>query len=204
MFKGFIGLSTMSNAQLLEDTQIYESEELSSDLDQIQIPSTHTHTHTETSIPSDPVVIMQVLQVMDRERDKELRGVVADREDVRDAIEATIAKIMKIDSGLVGMIKVAINGRVIQKDLSAELDILLEFESLLTLHIDKMTETIEASRTLGAKADVDADKRNRLILRQRAVVDLDNIRADQKLVNLKERCEIFVEDIRKAREAIAE
>lgn len=200
MFKGFIGLSTMSNAQLLEDTQIYESEELSSHLDQIQIPSTHS----ETAIPSDPVVIMQVLQVMDRERDKELRGAVADREDVRDAIEATIAKIMKIDSGLVGMIKVALKGRVIPKDLSAELDILLEYEGLLTLHIDKMTETIETSRMLGAKADVDADKRNRLILRQRAVVDLDNIRADQKLVNLKERCEIFVEEICKAREAKAE
>ena len=187
----------MSNTQLQEDTQVYEYEEetSSSQLDAIQIPSTES----VTEIPNDPVVIMQVLQVMDREREKEVRLAVGECEDVRDAVEATISKIMKVDSGLVGMFKVAIRGRQIPKDLGAELDLLLEYESYLTQHVEKITEVIQQTRDLSAKADVDADRRNRLVLRQRAVADLDNIREDPKLTNLRSRCEMFVADIRKSK-----
>ena len=63
--------------------------------------------------------------------------------------------------------------------------------------IDKMIEVIENCRQLSAKADVDADRKNRLILRQRAIADLDNIRESNKLVELRESCKNLVE-IKKA------
>lgn len=187
----------MSNTQLQQDTEFFETEtEESQSLDSIQIPSTRQ----ETEIPSDPVVVMQVLQVMDREREKEVRKCVEEREDVKDAAESTINKIMNIDSGIVGMFRVAFRGRVIPKDLSQELDILLEYEAHLTQYIDKVTNVIQNCRTLAAKADVDADRKNRLVLRQRAVMDLDNIREEKKLADLRERCAIFVEEIRKTKQ----
>lgn len=196
----------MSNTQLQEDTQLLETDSTDLDsshldrsqLDAIEIPSTKKNNIEE--IPSDPVVIMQVLQVMDRERDRELRKLVDEREDIRDAVEITIDKVMKADTGVLGMLRVALRGRTISKDIGAELDILLEYEAYITQHIDKMVEVIQNCRNLAAKADVDADRKNRLTLRQRAVADLDNIREENKLTDLRARCQIFIEDIRKNKE----
>ena len=143
-------------------------------------------------IPSDPVVVTQVLQVLDRDKYIELETIVKEKEDVKDAIELTVNKIYKKQSGLIGFISAALKGREIPKDLASELDILIEYEQELESYIDNLVDAIAKSRDLTEKSEINADYKNKLVLRQRAIMELENVIESFELDKLRKNTKTLI------------
>jgi len=139
-------------------------------------------------IPSDPVEVMQILQVLDREKYGKLEKLVEEKENVRDAIEYVVDKIYKKQSGLSGLISAAFKGRKIPQDLAAQLDVLVEYEEELENFIDKMVNAIAKSRDLNEKSLINADHRNKLVLKQRAIMELENVVPSYDLDKYRKNC----------------
>ena len=143
----------------------------------------------QVKIPSDPVVVIQVLQVLDRDKYSELEAIVREKEDVKDAIEATVNKIYKKQSGIAGFVSAAFKGRKIPEDCASELDVLVEYQQALEIYIDDMVNAIAKSRELTEKSEINADQKNKLVLRQRAIMELENVVETFELEKLRKNCE---------------
>ena len=142
----------------------------------------------QVKIPNDPVVVTQVLQVLDRDKYTELEKLVKEKEDVKDAIELIVNKIYKKQSGITSFVSAAFKGRKIPKDLASELDILIEYQQGLETYIDDMVHAIARSRDLTEKSEINADYKNKLVLRQRAIIELECVVESFELSKLRKNC----------------
>lgn len=160
----------MPNAQIKESVDL-----VSKEIEQIRIPN-------------NPVEVMQILQVLDRQKYTELESLVEEKENVRDAIEFVIEKIYKKQSGLAGLFTAALKGRKIPQDLAAQLDVLVEYEEELESFINKMVNAIAKSRDLTEKSEINADLKNKLVLKQRAIMELENTVPSHNLDKYRKNC----------------
>jgi hypothetical protein len=133
-------------------------------------------------ISDDPIVVLQVLQVKEREYSQVLRRLVEERELVRDVVNHTVETVINKTSGFLGIIIVAFKGRKVSKEIGAKLDRLIEYEVALDERISQMSEVLETIDELKRKSEINADDKNTLVLRQRCIMYLDREFDDAPLI----------------------
>ena len=149
---------------------------------------------TQPELSDDPIVVLQVLQVKEREYEQVLRRLIEERELVRDGTNHTVESFMAKSSGMLGIITVAFTGRRVPKEISGKLDRLIEYEVALDERIELMSDTLAFVLELKRKADIDPDDKNTLILRQRCIVALEKEFDDEQLIGSAKKARADLEE----------
>jgi len=142
----------------------------------------------ENEQSNDPVVVLQLMQVREREFKQVLKKLVIERELSRDALNYIIETVMTKSSGLLGLIRVAFKGRKLSKEESGKLDLLVEYEDLLESRIQKMTKYIEFVFDLQGRAETNSDAKNVLVLRQRCISILETEFDSSEIIAKSKKC----------------
>jgi hypothetical protein len=149
---------------------------------------------SDVSARDDQIVVLQVLQVKERNFDQLLRKFIEQRELVRDVVNETINEVLAENSGFFGTFIVAFRGRKVPPKHGAKLDTLLEYEILLDERIKQMTDDFEKVYELNAKAKKDADDQNILNLRKRAIAILEKERDNSRLIEAEKACSDYFQE----------
>lgn len=148
----------------------------------------------EPELSNDPIVVLQVLQVKEREYTQVLRRLVEERELVRDVVNYTVESIINKSAGFFGIVVVAFKGRRVPKDVGAKLDRLIEYEVALDERIGQMSEVVEIIDDLKRKSEINADDKNTLVLRQRCIMYLNKEFDNEQLLGAAKSARFDLEE----------
>lgn len=141
--------------------------------------------------PQDPILVLQLLQVHDREYYAKVREEKETIENAKDEYNEMVELVLNLNSGLAGFVRKAVLGSNVPPNHARLLEAMQGRISLLEQRLEFRRLTLEEARDLAARAEETPDRDNTTILRQRALLTLEQEPPAKPLEEANRRVEMF-------------